>query len=67
MIEAVIISIIRQAAALTKTQQDEFTTKAAETLATLIRDTETGIDDVLLREVGLPLSGDIISKLKAMV
>jgi len=67
MIEAVIISIIRQAAALTKPQQDEFTTKAAEALATLIRDTETGIDDVLLREVGLPLGGDIITKLKAMV
>ncbi|MEL6662089.1 MAG: hypothetical protein AAFR33_03725 [Pseudomonadota bacterium] len=67
MFEAVIIAMIRQAASLTKPQQDEFTTKAAETIATLIKGTETGIDDALMRDVGLPLGGDVISKLKALV
>jgi hypothetical protein len=67
MIESVVIAIIRQAAALTKPQQDEFTTKVAEAIATLIRSTQTGIDDELIRQVGLPIGGDIIVKLRAMI
>ncbi|MDP1556836.1 MAG: hypothetical protein Q8S09_16950 [Hyphomonas sp.] len=67
MIESVIIAIIKQAAALTKPQQDEFTTKVAEAIATLIRGTETGIDNELVRQVGLPIGGDIIVKLRAII
>ena len=67
MFETVIISIIRQAAALTKQQQDEFTTKVAEALGALIRGTETNIDDALLRDVALPLSEDIVAKLKTQI
>lgn len=67
MVEAIIISLIRQASVLTKTQQEEFTTKVAEALGTLIRATDTNIDDVLLRDVGLPLSEQIITKLKAQI
>ena len=67
MIESVIIALIRQAALLTKPQQEEFTTKAAEALATLIKSTETAIDDELVRQVGLPVGGMIISKLTALV
>tara|TARA_R110000772_G_scaffold197372_1_gene308165 strand:+ start:685 stop:954 length:270 start_codon:yes stop_codon:yes gene_type:complete len=67
MIESVIIALIRQAALLTKPQQEEFTTKAAEALATLIKSTETGIDDELVRQVGLPVGGMIITKLTALV
>ncbi|MEH6694726.1 MAG: hypothetical protein V7675_06760 [Hyphomonas sp.] len=67
MIESVIIALIRQAALLTKPQQEEFTTKAAEALTTLIKSTETAIDDELVRQVGLPVGGMIISKLTALV
>ncbi|MEM9740402.1 MAG: hypothetical protein AAF829_11075 [Pseudomonadota bacterium] len=67
MMDAVIVSLIRQAATLTKSQQDEFATKTAEALATLIRATETGVDDALLREVGLPLGEQVISKLKTQI
>ncbi|MEO0816953.1 MAG: hypothetical protein AAFX86_06550 [Pseudomonadota bacterium] len=67
MIEAVIISLIRQAAGLTESQQDDFTTMAADALATLIRSTQTGIDDVLMRDVALPMGEQIISKLKSQV
>jgi hypothetical protein len=67
MIESVIIALIRQAAALTKPQQDEFTTKVAEAIAALIRGTETGIDNELIRQVGLPMGGDVILKLRDMV
>ena len=67
MFESVVISIIRQAAALTKPQQDEFTTKVAEALAALIRGTDTGIDDALMRDVALPLSEDIVAKLKVQI
>jgi hypothetical protein len=63
----VIIALIRQAAALTKPQQDEFTTKVAEAIAALIRGTETGIDNELIRQVGLPMGGDVILKLRDMV
>ena len=67
MIESVIIALIRQAALLTKPQQEEFATRAAEALATLIKSTEIGIDDELLRQVGLPVGGMIITKLTALV
>ncbi|MFN4225313.1 MAG: hypothetical protein ACK4HR_03275 [Hyphomonas sp.] len=67
MIESVIVAIIRQAAALTKPQQDEFTTKVAEAIAALIRGTGTGIDNELVRHVGLPMVGDIIVKLRDMI
>ena len=52
MIESVIIALIRQAALLTKPQQEEFTTKAA---------------DELVRQVDLPVGGMIITKLTALV
>lgn len=67
MIESVVIAIIRQAAALTKPQQDEFTTKVAEAIAALIRGTETSIDNELVRQVGLPMGGDIIVKLRDII
>lgn len=67
MMQDVIIAIIRQAAMLTKPQQDEFTSKAAEALATLINSTSTEIDDALVRELGLPIGGQVIQKLEALV
>ncbi len=67
MIESVIIAIIKQAAALTQPQQDEFTTRVAEAIASLIRGTGTGIDNELVRQVGLPMGGDIIVKLRDMI
>ncbi len=67
MIESVILSIIRQASLMTKGQQDEFTTKIAEALATLINSTHTEIDDELLRSIGLPIGALIIDKVKSLV
>ncbi len=67
MIEDIAIAIIRQAALLTKPQQDEFTTKAAEAIATVINSSETEIDDVLVGQVVLPLGAQIIEKLNAIV
>ncbi|MCF6329085.1 MAG: hypothetical protein L3J02_04720 [Henriciella sp.] len=67
MFEDIVISIIRQAALLTKPQQDEFSTKAAETLATLINSTKTEIDDTLIRDVAIPIGGQIVRKLEALV
>lgn len=67
MFEDVIIAIIRQAALLTKPQQDEFTTKAAEALATLINSTQTEIDDTVVRDVAIPLGGQVFEKLAALV
>ena len=67
MFESVIVSIIRQAALLTTSQQDEFTTKVAEAVATLINSTETEIDDELIRSIGLPISAAVVEKLQALV
>lgn len=67
MFEDVIIAIVRQAAMLTKPQQDEFSTKAAEALATLINSSQTEIDDAIVRQVAIPLGGQIITKLEALV
>ena len=67
MFESVIISIIRQAALLTKAQQDEFTIKVAEAVATLINSTETEIDDELIRSIGLPIGAAVVEKLGALV
>lgn len=67
MFESVIISIIRQAALLTNAQQDEFTTKVAEAVATLINSTETEIDDELIRSIGLPIGAAVVEKLGALV
>ncbi len=67
MIESVIVAIIRQAALLTQPQQDEFTTKVAEALAALVRGTETGLDNELLKQVGLPIGAQIVSKLQKLV
>ena len=57
----------RQAALLTKAQQDEFTTKVAEAVATLINSTETEIDDELIRTIGLPIGSAVVEKLGALV
>ena len=67
MFEGIVISIIRQAALLTKPQQDEFSTKAAEMLAALINSTKTEIDDTLIRDVAIPIGGQIVRKLEALV
>lgn len=67
MIESVIVAVIRQAALLTKPQQEEFTTKAAAAVAALVKGTSTAIDNELLKQVGLPMSGQIISKLQALI
>jgi hypothetical protein len=39
----------------------------AEAIAALIRGTETGIDNELVRQVGLPMGGDIIVKLRDII
>ncbi|PKP81847.1 MAG: hypothetical protein CVT79_08825 [Alphaproteobacteria bacterium HGW-Alphaproteobacteria-18] len=67
MLESVIVAIIRQAALLTKPQQEEFTTKAAEAVAALVKGTATGIDNELLKQVGLPMGGQVITKLQALI
>lgn len=67
MTDALIIAIIRQAAAMTRPQLDEFTTKAAEAIAALVRGTRTGIDDALLRDIALPVTGEVLTKLKAIL
>lgn len=63
MIESVIVAILKQAAELTRPQQDEFVTKAAEAIALLIKSTDTQIDDVLVRSVILPMGAQIINAL----
>lgn len=67
MFESIVTTLIKQAAMLTKPQQDELTTKVAEALSTLINSTETEIDNQLVRSVGLPLGGVLIEKLKVLV
>ena len=67
MIEDIAISIIRQAALLTKPQQEEFATKAAEAIATLINSSETEIDDALIGQIVLPIGRQVVEKLSAMV
>ncbi|WP_084395657.1 hypothetical protein [Henriciella aquimarina] len=67
MFESIIVSLLRQASLLTKPQQDEFTTRIAEAVATLVGSTETEIDDELLRSIGLPIGGAVIEKLQALV
>lgn len=67
MLESIVTTLIRQAAMLTRPQQEEFTTKIAEALSTLINSTETGIDDELLRSVALPMGSAVIAKLEGMV
>jgi hypothetical protein len=61
------VAVLKQAANLTRPQQDEFVTKAADAVAVLIRETETQIDDVLVREVLLPMGAQIINALGARV
>lgn len=67
MLESVIVAIIRRAALLTKAQQEEFTTKAAEAVAALVKGTNTAIDNELLKQVGLPMGGQVITKLQALI
>ncbi len=67
MIEDIAIAIIRQASLLTKPQQEEFATRAAEAIATLINSTETEIDDVLVGQIALPLARQVVDKLSAIV
>ncbi|MFN4185846.1 MAG: hypothetical protein ACK4M6_13790 [Hyphomonas sp.] len=67
MFESVIAAIIRQAALLTKPQQEEFTTKAAEAMAALVKGTASSIDNELLKHVGLPMGGQVITKLQALI
>lgn len=67
MFESVLIALIRQAGLLTKPQQEAFTTKVAEAIATLISSSETQIDDELLRSIGLPIGSAVIEKLQTLV
>ncbi|WP_370234141.1 MULTISPECIES: hypothetical protein [Henriciella] len=67
MFESIFTTLVRQAALLTKPQQDEFTTKVAEAVATLINSTETQIDDELLRSIALPIGSAVIEKLQTLV
>ncbi|HPE46896.1 MAG TPA: hypothetical protein PLR76_00805 [Hyphomonas sp.] len=67
MFESVIIALVRQASLLTKPQQDEFTTKVAEAVATLINSTQTEIDDEVVRSIGLPIGAAIVEKLQGLV
>ena len=67
MIESIVVTLIKQAALLTGPQQEEFTTKVAEALSTLINSTTTEIDNELIRSIGLPLGGDILKKLEVLV
>ncbi len=67
MFESVVLSIIRQAALMTKVQQEEFISKIAEALATVIKSSEPQIDDELIRAIGLPIASAIAERLKALV
>lgn len=67
MFESILTTLIRQAALLTGPQQEEFTTKIAEALSTLINSTETEIDNELIRSVALPIGGTLIEKLEGLV
>jgi hypothetical protein len=67
MFESIFTTLVRQAALLTKPQQDEFTTKVAEAVATLINSTETQIDDELFRSIALPIGSAVIEKLQTLV
>ena len=67
MIEDMVAAIIRQTALLTKPQQEEFATKAAEAIATLINSSETEIDDVLVGQIVLPMTSQVVDKLSALV
>ena len=66
MFENVVVAIIRQAALLTKPQQEEFSSRAAEALATLINSTSTEIDDELVRQVLLPIGSQVMGKLQTL-
>ena len=63
MFEAVIVAIIRQASLLTKPQQEEFISRAAETLASIIASTPTQIDDALVRDIILPMAAQLVNAL----
>ncbi|GAB5457387.1 MAG: hypothetical protein Hens3KO_04170 [Henriciella sp.] len=67
MIEDITVAIIRQAALLTKPQQDEFATKAAEAIATLINSSQTEIDDALVGQLMLPIGTLILEKLQPLI
>lgn len=67
MVEQVIIAVIRQAALLTKPQQEEFAEKAAEAIATLVKGTRSEIDNELLRHVGLPVAGKVLERLQSLI
>lgn len=67
MIEDIAAAIIRQAALLTKPQQEEFATKAAEAIATLVNSSETEIDDALVGQIVVPIAGQVVEKLSALV
>lgn len=63
MFENIIVTIIRQAGALTKPQQADIIARAADLLAEIIRNSETKIDDTLLRELVLPMAAQLVNAL----
>ena len=63
MFENIIITIIRQAGALTKPQQQDIIARAADILAEIIRNSETKIDDALLQDIVLPMAAQLVNAL----
>ena len=63
MFENIIITIIRQAGALTKPQQADIIARAADVLADIIRNSDTKIDDALLQDIVLPMAAQLVNAL----
>ena len=63
MFENIIITIIRQAGALTKPQQTDIIARAADVLADIIRNSDTKIDDALLQDIVLPMAAQLVNAL----
>ena len=63
MFENILVTIIRQAGALTKPQQQDIIARAADILAEIIRNSETKIDDALSQDIILPMAAQLVNAL----
>ena len=63
MFENILVTIVRQASALTKPQQQDIIARAADILAEIIRNSETKIDDALLQDIVLPMAAQLVNAL----
>ena len=63
MFENILVTIIRQASALTKPQQQDLIARSADILAEIIRNSETKIDDALLQDIVLPMAAQLVNAL----